>query len=58
MSYYWVKNVETEDNEIIEEFESDGVLIYRRFFDETNYSLEQIKQYYTFICEIKQPNEL
>ena len=56
MKYYWVKNKDSGDNEIIQESEKDRV--FNRFFDETNYSLENLKTYYTFICEIEQPNEI
>lgn len=62
MKYYWVKNNETGVNEIIQESEllrlseTEYGTVFNRMMDETNYSLENIKEYYTFICEVEQPN--
>lgn len=59
VKYYWVKNKETGFVEICGEFTTfDGIAYYKVFDEEHSFLIKEFKKYYTFICEVSEPNEI
>lgn len=59
VKYYWVNNKETNINEIcLEVTKPNGIVYYKLFDDEYMYLLNELEEYYTFICSIDNPRKV